>query len=189
MHRADYTHVSPVVNGLTVKTSSCPCISLRWRHNERDDSVSNHQPHDCLLNRLFRHRSKKTSKLRVTGLCVGNSPGTGEFPAQMASYAENVSIWWHHHVLLALARRCILISPLMSKQGKSEGFDSCDRPSNLTKNWIPITDFSAWVTLKFDGWPRKTNWSYSPEMLNLGQNWPLFLAVWPWNLMDDLVKQ
>ena len=45
----------------------------------------------------FRHRSKKTSKLRVTGLCVGNSPGTGEFPAQMASYAENVSIWWRHH--------------------------------------------------------------------------------------------
>ena len=40
---------------------------------------------------------KKSSKLRVTGLCVGNSPGTGEFPAQMASYAENVSIWWRHH--------------------------------------------------------------------------------------------
>ena len=47
--------------------------TLRWRHNERD-SVSNHQPHDCLLNRLFRRRSKKTSKLRVTGLCDGNSP-------------------------------------------------------------------------------------------------------------------
>ena len=30
-------------------------------------------------------------------LCVGNSPGTIEFPAQMASNAENVSIWWHHH--------------------------------------------------------------------------------------------
>ena len=71
--------------------------SLWWRHNERD-SVSNHQPHDCLLNRLFSRRSKKTSKLRVTGLCVGNSPGTGEFPAQMASYGENVSIWWRHHV-------------------------------------------------------------------------------------------
>ena len=49
-------------------------ISLQWRHNERD-SVSNHQPHDCLLNRLFGRRSKKTSKLRVTGLCVGTSPG------------------------------------------------------------------------------------------------------------------
>ena len=72
--------------------------TLRWRHNECD-SVSTHQPHDCLLNRLFRRRSKKTSKLRVTGLCVGNSPGTGEFPAQMASNAENVSIWWRHHDL------------------------------------------------------------------------------------------
>ena len=40
---------------------------------------------------------KKPSKLHVTGLCAGNSPGTGEFPAQMASYVENVSIWWHHH--------------------------------------------------------------------------------------------
>ena len=37
--------------------------------------VSNHQPHGCLLSRLFRRRTKKTSKLRVTGLCVGNSPG------------------------------------------------------------------------------------------------------------------
>ena len=51
------------------------------------------------LNRLFQHRSKKTSKLRVTGLCAGNSPGTGEFPAQRASYAENVSIWWRHHAM------------------------------------------------------------------------------------------
>ena len=72
------------------------CFALQWRHNGHD-SVSNHQPYDSLLNRLFRRRSKKTSKLRVTGLCAGNSPGTGEFPAQMASNAENVSIWWRHH--------------------------------------------------------------------------------------------
>ena len=52
---------------------------LQWRHNERD-GVSNHQPQDCSLNRLFRRRSKKTSKHRVTGLCEGNSPVTGEFP-------------------------------------------------------------------------------------------------------------
>ena len=63
--------------------------SLQWRHNE---------PHDFLLSRLFRRRSKKTPKLRFTGLCVGNLlPVTGEFPAQQASSAENVSIWWHHH--------------------------------------------------------------------------------------------
>ena len=82
-------------------------ISLQWRHNVRD-GVSNHQPHDCLLNRLFRRRSKKTSKLRVTGLCVGNSPVTGEFPAQMASNAENVSIWWRHHITRKYIWKCVL---------------------------------------------------------------------------------
>ena len=70
--------------------------ALRWRHNGHD-GVSNHQPHECLLNHLFRRRSKKTSKFRITGLCAGNSPGTGEFPAQMASNAENVSILLRHH--------------------------------------------------------------------------------------------
>ena len=76
--------------------------SLRWRHNGHK-CVSNHQPRHCLLNRLFERRSKKTSKLRVTGLCAGNSPGTGEFPAQMASNAENVSIWWRRYD----ERRCM----------------------------------------------------------------------------------
>ena len=54
-------------------------VSLQWRHKDHD-SVSNHQPHGSLLNRLFRRRSKKTSKLRVTGLCVGNSPGPVDSP-------------------------------------------------------------------------------------------------------------
>ena len=76
-----------------------PCFTLQWLRNGYD-SVSNYQPHNCLLNHLFRGRSKKTSKLRVTGLCEGNSPGTGEFPAQMASNVENVSIWWHHHDIM-----------------------------------------------------------------------------------------
>ena len=67
-----------------------------WRHNGHD-GVSIHQPHHCLLNRLLGCRSKKTSKLRVTGLCTGNSLGTGEFPAQMASNVETVSIWWRYH--------------------------------------------------------------------------------------------
>ena len=56
--------------------------TLRWRHNWHG-SVSNHQHHHCLLNRLVRRRSKKTS--------------TGEFPTQMASNVENVSISWCHH--------------------------------------------------------------------------------------------
>ena len=39
---------------------------------------------------------KKTPKLIVTGLCAGNSPVTGEFDAQRANNAEDVSIWWRH---------------------------------------------------------------------------------------------
>ena len=70
--------------------------TLHWRHNERDD-VSNHRRLDCLLNCLSRRRSKKTSKLRVICLCEGNSPVTGEFPAQRTRNTENVSIWWRHH--------------------------------------------------------------------------------------------
>ena len=63
-------------------------------------AIASHQSHDCLLHHLFRRRSKKTSKLRVTGLCEGNSPETGEFPAQRDSNAENVSIWWRHHEIM-----------------------------------------------------------------------------------------
>ena len=47
-----------------------------------------------------RRRSKKTSMLRVTGLCAGNSPVTGEFPTQRASNAENISIWWRNNACL-----------------------------------------------------------------------------------------
>ena len=74
----------------------CHCMcTLQWHYNGRN-GISNHQPHHCLLNCLFKNRSKKTSKLRVTGLCEGNSPMIGEFSAQRASNAENVSIWPGH---------------------------------------------------------------------------------------------
>ena len=76
---------------------------LQQRHNERH-GVSNHRRPDSLLNCLFRDRSEKTSKLCVTGFCEGNSPMTGEFPAQRASDAENVSIWWRHHVFLHMSK-------------------------------------------------------------------------------------
>ena len=62
--------------------------ALQWRHNERD-GVSTHQPHDCLLNRLFRYRSNQTSKLRGTGLCEGNSPLTDRF-----GYKKISSLVW-----------------------------------------------------------------------------------------------
>ena len=62
--------------------------AIPWRHNERD-GVSNHQPHDCLRNRLFKWRSKKTPKLRITGLCAHKGPVTREmFPF------DDVNVKW-----------------------------------------------------------------------------------------------
>ena len=72
---------------------------LLWHHNGRD-GVSNLQPCDCLLNHSCSRKLKKTSKRRVIGLFAGNSSVTDVFPSQMASNAENVSLWWHHHALV-----------------------------------------------------------------------------------------
>ena len=80
--------------------------------------VSNHQPHDCLLNRSFRCRLNKTSKLHVTGLCAGNSlvtsimdscitgfppktmiylPYASGLPYETSIFKEILSIWLHNH--------------------------------------------------------------------------------------------
>ena len=77
-------------------------LPLQWRHNGRN-GVSNQQPYDCLLNHSFRCKLKK-SKLRVTGLCAVNSPVTGQFPAEMASNTENVSLGWRNHASAELRR-------------------------------------------------------------------------------------
>ena len=74
-------------------------MSLNWRHND-NDGVSNHQPHGCLLNRLFRRKSQKTPKLRVTGLCVGNSPGPVTSPhkwpvtRKMSPFDDVIMVWF-----------------------------------------------------------------------------------------------
>ena len=80
------------------KHDQTPVFPLQWRHKECHD-VTNHRHLNCLLSRLVRCTSKKTSKLCVTGLCEGNPPVTGGFPSQMASNSENVSIWWRQHML------------------------------------------------------------------------------------------
>ena len=84
--------------------------SLQWCHNDHD-VVSNHQPHGCLLNRLFRRRSKKTSKLRVTGLCVGNSPGPvnspHKWPVTRKMFPFDDVIMWCVHSDIFVAQ-CVL---------------------------------------------------------------------------------
>ena len=84
------------IHGITLlppdQLTSSLQISLHWRQNGRY-SVSNHQSHDCLLNSFIQMQFKETINApRSWPLC---EEFTGEF---LASYAENVSIWWRHHV-------------------------------------------------------------------------------------------
>ena len=92
------------IDGLALECDRYMVNALQWRHNERD-GVSNHQPHDCLLDRLFGRNSMKTSQLRVTGLCPR------WIPHIMVSNAENVSIMaLFSHVCLALSHGYITAS-------------------------------------------------------------------------------
>ena len=80
----------------------------------------------------------------------------------------------------------------------------------VISNWIQIVNFSARVTVKFDGWPCKTigqlfyaTSSFVHLFVPIGEfklklqsgnaqsgsNWMIFRAVRPWNLTDDLAKQ
>ena len=98
-----------------------------------------------------------------------------------------------------------------NKQGKSEGFESCDRPIVRKRPiWVKIGDVLSRVTLKFDGWPWKTighlSFAVSSfvqhfiaigelklELLSgnaqFGSNSTIVRAVWPWNLTCGLEKQ
>ena len=67
--------------------------ALQWRHNERD-GVSNHQPHDCLLNRLFGRRSNKHQSSASLAFVRGinrwpvNSPHKGPVTRKMFPFDD-----------------------------------------------------------------------------------------------------
>ena len=105
----------------------------------------------------------------------------------------------------------VYIAVIMDKQGKSEGFESCDRPIVRKRPiWVKIGDVLSRVKLKFEGWPWKTIGhlsfavssflqhfiaigEFKLELLSgnaqFGSNSTIFRAVWPWNLTYDLEKQ
>ena len=91
------THVSKLLNLIQHIDGLMQETSLQWRHNVRG-GVSNHQPHDCIYSTVYSgaDQRKHQSSASLAFVWV-NSPMTGEFPAQRASNAENVSIWWRHH--------------------------------------------------------------------------------------------
>ena len=145
--------------------------------NNGCDSVSNHQPHNCLLNGLFRCRSKKTWKLRVTGICAGNSPGTSEFPAQMASNMENVSIWWRHHeniwimMISRYGRMYHIIAPSVQENHwllVDSLYKGCCVMQSIYGLFVVILNklldqlFIQWFPAEFFNsfWPRDTIWRH-----------------------------
>ena len=136
--------------------------TLQWRYNGLD-GVSNHQPDDCFVNRLFRCRSKKTSKLRVTGLCAGISQVTGEFPAQMTSNAENVSIWWRHHKYILFSFRhikCLMIYFVVTDPRRSR-----------------ICSLKRKCYLRNQGLCCSTTWSVTQRLI-LSEIWPFPMYVY-----------
>ena len=141
--------------------------TLRWRHNERD-SVSNHQPHDCLLNGLFRRRLKKTSKLRVTGLCAGNSPGPvnsphkGPVKRKMFPF-DDVIIIWYVFILGGLCR--YVYSRFV--------------PSGVTISYSELTCV-LWILLVFSGFL----WQHFLK-LKIGMPHSDFLSLVPGLIFSD----
>ena len=118
-----------------------------------------------------RHRSKKTSKLRVTGLCARNSPETGEFPAQRASNAENVSIWWRHHETAGLSIKTIVMT---SSHRDAFNITVILRGESTVHQWIPLTH---WGRDKMAGIFQKT----VPNAFSLMKMYEFRLKI-HWNL-------
>ena len=139
-------------------------IPLQWRHNGHD-GVSNHQPDDSLLNLSFRRRSKKSSKLRVAGLCEGNSSVTGEFPARRASNMENVSIWWRHHDGTVTAT-----SFIHSENNKFR---------NIVYQWVP-NGIKIWLILKL--------WQEKEPFITRITNSLYWMALWFNNIIISIIS-
>ena len=167
-------------------------VTLRWRHDGRD-SVSNHQPHDCLLNRLFRRRSKKTSKLRATSLCARNSPGPVNsphkwpvtrkmFPFDDVIMKRDDYIWssraihlWFHKYNVGTPYSDVTLA---SSRLKSPEDRLCQQRVSEVRRWQTRQIWGIW----------KLRPAYSPEMPNLGQNrWcfvPCDLEIW-WMTLEN----
>ena len=136
--------------------------SLQWCHNGRT-GVSNHQPHDCLLNRLFRRRSKKTSKLRIAGLCAGEFTGDWWIPRKngqwrgkcfhlmMSSWSRPCMGWNFTCLCKKIAHEfCKIIETIAYRQHKFWRPFICQIPTYLVaKVESPLTNKPAFIHLYY----------------------------------------
>ena len=78
---------------------------LEWRHNGLD-SVSNHQPHDCLLNRLFRRRWGKHQRSASLAFVRGIHRGPVYSPQK---WPVTRKMFPFHDVIMLLNHGCFLM--------------------------------------------------------------------------------
>ena len=148
--------------------------------------------------------------LRVTlyiQFCASIEYTTNIIICSVLSFHTKYREQYHHEIHCHWLLRLVIIR----KQGKSEGFESCDRPIVRKRPiWVKIGDVLSRVTLKFDGWPWKTigHLSFAVSSFvqyfiaigefklelqsgnaQFGSNSTIFRAAWAWNLTYDLEKQ
>ena len=132
---------------------------------------------------VFRRRSKKTSKLCVTGLCEGNSTATGEFPAQMASNAENVSIWWRHHVP-QVSSTAVQSSNELQILDHMTGYQDSNSTSGHQGTYMFQYPFFPSQTRKLTHWPLGNfNEIFGNFQANLNDSW-LRYPLWKCPLIN-----
>ena len=158
--------------------------SLRWRHNGRD-SVSYHQPRAC-TQPFIQAQIKENIKLRVTSLCGGNSPVTGEFPAQIASNAENVPIWWRHHVIIFFSCDKAALWMVQSVC-LSHLFDYVPI---IVSSWnfqelLPITEVMSMQKVKVRG--QRSRSEVNAQLSRFQTVTPVWFHIWRWNDAQSLM--
>ena len=131
----------------TLRTSHYLKQSLQRRHNERD-GVSNHGRLDCLLNRFFfRRRSKKTSKLRVTGLCEENPPVTGYDVGAVQPWTLNSTMTWNWFFLFLMSSFKIHVLVFQEWVGRL----IWDQGYELAQWWLLCVTLTKTLNLDFHG--------------------------------------
>ena len=159
--------------------------NITWCHNGHG-GIWNHQPHNCLLKRLFGHRSKKASKLRFTGLCVGNSPVTGEFPTQMASYLKMFP--FDDVIMLNPYNGCWCPSSLHHLAIGDNGIDYIEHYSIHVSGWLlkwlslitahgSVSNGPGSVTWLATKYLKTVSWRNDTEKLTT--LWPQNISFWP----------
>ena len=142
-------------------------VTLQWRQNGLD-GVSNHQTAmvyssvysgaDQFIQPFIQAQVKETSTLHVTGLCGGSSPVTDEFPPQMASNAENASIWWRHHAdsFLSMATYNILWLQFFPEFRIEQNSCVGCRKQTVSEGYPTPTPLNSWYFTSVNGLKRKT---------------------------------